>query len=50
VDATKPPGPIVQLVSGHLISALQDCLAAARGKGAPGASNALAKHPADPPP
>lgn len=34
VDATKPPGPIVKLVSERLITVLQDCLAAARGQGA----------------
>ncbi|MDO8375737.1 MAG: LysR substrate-binding domain-containing protein, partial [Aquabacterium sp.] len=34
VDATKPLGPIVKLVSERLIAALQDCLAAARGQGA----------------
>lgn len=34
VDATKPPGAIVKLVSERLITALQDCLAAARGQGA----------------
>ena len=34
VDATKPLGPIVKLVSGRLIAAMQDCLAAARGQGA----------------
>lgn len=33
VDATKPPGPIVKLVSERLIAALQDCLAAARAHG-----------------
>ncbi|MNR16583.1 hypothetical protein D3C85_1331950 [compost metagenome] len=31
VDATKPIGPIVKLVSERLIAALQECLAAARG-------------------
>ncbi|MDR7378635.1 DNA-binding transcriptional LysR family regulator [Rhodoferax ferrireducens] len=34
VDATKPPGPVVKLVSERLIQALQDCLAAARAQGA----------------
>lgn len=34
VDATKPPGPIVKLVSERLIAALQGCLAAARKQGA----------------
>lgn len=31
VDATKPPGPIVKLVSERLVAALQSCLEAARG-------------------
>ncbi|MNZ99214.1 hypothetical protein D3C78_1185300 [compost metagenome] len=31
VDATKPMGPIVKLVSERLIAVLQDSLAAARG-------------------
>ena len=34
VDATKPPGAIVKLVSERLIAAVQDALAAARGQGA----------------
>ncbi len=34
VDATKPSGPIVQLVSGRLIAVLEESLAAAREKGA----------------
>ncbi|KAK6032431.1 hypothetical protein OSTOST_01374 [Ostertagia ostertagi] len=33
VDATKPPGPIVKLVSERLIAVLQGCLAAARAPG-----------------
>jgi hypothetical protein len=34
VDATKPLGPIVKLVSERLIEVLKDCLAEARGPGA----------------
>ena len=33
IDATKPPGAIVKLVSERLIAVLQDCLAAARRTG-----------------
>ena len=32
MDATKPPGAIVKLVSERLIAAVQDALAAARGQ------------------
>lgn len=37
VDATKPLGPIVKLVSQRLIEVLQDCLEAARSQAGPGA-------------
>ena len=33
IDASKPPGAIVKLVSDRLIDALQDCLAVARQQG-----------------